>query len=132
MTHEEAEALAEMPGATPEGSDQKSREYGGGASNVTACREPSWTEVEMRLMEDVVSRSNMMAAYDRVVRNKGAPGVDGMQVADLKAYLHQEWPCIKEELLNGTYQPQPVRTVEIPKPGGGVRMLGILWPGSHH
>jgi hypothetical protein len=71
MTIEEAEALAEMSGAAPEGSDRKSREYGGGASNVTACREPSWTEAQMRLMEEVVSRSNMMAAYERVVSNKG-------------------------------------------------------------
>jgi group II intron reverse transcriptase/maturase len=125
MTIEEAEALAEMSGAAPEGSDRKSREYGGGASSVTACRESSWTEVESRLMEEVASRGNMMAAYQRVVSNKGAPGIDGMQVRDLKGYLVREWPRIKEELLNGTYQPQPVRKVEIPKPGGGVRTLGI-------
>src|SRR5690606_1885492 len=98
---------------------------GGGASNVTACREPSWTEVEMRLMENVVSRSNMMAAYERVVSNKGAPGIDGMQVGELKAHLVKEWPRIKEELLDGAYQPQPVRKVEIPKPSGGMRTLGI-------
>ncbi|MGE4579931.1 MAG: group II intron reverse transcriptase/maturase [Desulfuromonadales bacterium] len=125
MTIEEAEALAEMSGAAPEGSDRKSLEYGGGASNVTACREFSWTEAETRLMEEVVSRGNMMAAYERVLRNKGAPGIDGMQVGELKAYLVQEWPRIKEELLDGTYQPQPVRKVEIPKSGGGMRTLGI-------
>ncbi|MBE0618088.1 MAG: group II intron reverse transcriptase/maturase [Proteobacteria bacterium] len=125
MTIEEAETLAEMSGAAPEGSDRKSQEYGGGASNVTACWEPSWTEVEMRLMENVVSRSNMMAAYERVVSNKGAPGIDGMQVGELKAHLVKEWPRIKEELLDGAYQPQPVRKVEIPKPGGGMRTLGI-------
>jgi group II intron reverse transcriptase/maturase len=125
MTMGEAETLVEMPGATPEGSDRKSPEHGGGALNVTACRDSSWTEVEMRLMEDVVSRGNMMAAYDRVVSNKGAPGTDGMLVAELKDYLKKEWPRIKEELLEGTYQPKPVRKVEIPKPGGGVRMLGI-------
>ncbi|MDW7645146.1 MAG: group II intron reverse transcriptase/maturase, partial [Desulfuromonadales bacterium] len=125
MTIEGAEALVEISGATPEGSDRKSPEYGGGASNGTACREPSWTEVETRLMEDVVSRSNMMTAYGRVVSNKGAPGIDGMQVGELKAYLVKEWPRIKEELLKGTYQPRPVRKVDIPKPGGGTRMLGI-------
>ncbi len=76
-------------------------------------------------MEEVVSRGNMMAAYERVVSNKGAPGIDGMPVRDLKDYLKKEWPRIKEELLNGTYQPRPVRRVEIPKPGGGMRMLGI-------
>lgn len=125
MTLEEAEALTEISGTTPEGSDRKSREYGRGASNVTACRDPSWTEAQMRLMEEVVSRSNMMAAYERVLRNKGAPGIDRMQVGELKACLVREWPRIKEELLNGNYQPQPVRRVEIPKPGGGMRMLGI-------
>ncbi len=76
-------------------------------------------------MEKVVSRSNMMAAYSRVVSNKGAPGIDGMTVGDLKGYLTKDWPRIKEELLSGTYHPQPVRKVEIPKPGGGLRMLGI-------
>ncbi len=87
LTIEEAEALAEMPEATPEGSDRKSREYGGGASNVTVCREPSWTEVETRLMEEVVSRRNMMAAYHRVVGNKGAAGVVAMPVSKLKDFL---------------------------------------------
>jgi RNA-directed DNA polymerase len=125
MTIEEAEALIEISGATPEGSDRKSPEYGGGASNVTACRDSSWTEVETRLMEEVVSRGNMMAAYHRVLSNKGAPGIDGMSVGELKGYLNQEWSRIKEELLKGTYQPKPVRKVEIPKPGGGVRMLGV-------
>lgn len=125
MTIEEAEALVEMPEVTPEGSDRKSQEYGGGASNVTVCREPSWTEVETLLMEEVVSRRNMMVAYHRVVRNKGAAGVDEMPVSKLKEFLAEEWPRIKEDLLNGDYQLQPVRKVEIPKPGGGVRMLGI-------
>ena len=125
MTNEEAEALSEMSGAMSEGSGWKPREYGAGAASVTACSESSWAEVATRLMETVVSRGNMMAAYQRVVRNKGAAGIDGMPVGDLKAYLQEKWPRIKEELLEGTYQPQPVRKVEIPKPGGGVRMLGI-------
>lgn len=125
MTNEDAEALPEMLGARPEGSDRRSQEYGGGASNVTACRDPLWPEAEERLMEEVVSRNNMMAAYGRVVSNKGAPGIDEMTVGDLKGYLTRDWPRIKEDLLNGNYYPQPVRKVEIPKPGGGVRMLGI-------
>ena len=66
-----------------------------------------------------------MVAYSRVVRNKGAPGVDDMPVTALKGYLQEHWPRIKEELLTGNYTPQPVRKVEIPKPGGGMRMLGI-------
>ena len=76
-------------------------------------------------MEKIVSRENMMAAYHRVVANKGAAGVDQMTVAQLKAYLQEHWPRIREELLAGRYQPAPVRGVEIPKPGGGMRLLGI-------
>lgn len=76
-------------------------------------------------MEEIVSRGNMMAAYSRVVSNKGAAGVDNMPVTALKGHLQAEWPRIKEELLAGKYHPQPVRKVEIPKPGGGTRMLGI-------
>jgi group II intron reverse transcriptase/maturase len=76
-------------------------------------------------MEEIVNRANMQKAYNRVVSNKGAAGVDNMSTGQLKGYLQTDWPRIKEELLNGTYKPQPVRKVEIPKPGGGTRMLGI-------
>ncbi|PLY13080.1 MAG: group II intron reverse transcriptase/maturase [Sedimenticola sp.] len=76
-------------------------------------------------MSAVLERGNMMRAYERVLRNKGAPGVDGMAVGELKAHLKVHWPEIKEQLLEGRYQPLPVRKVEIPKPGGGQRMLGI-------
>ena len=79
----------------------------------------------MRLMELVVSRENMMRAYARVVGNKGAAGIDRMSVVDLKLFLVEQWPRIREELLADRYQPQAVRGVEIPKPGGGVRLLGI-------
>ena len=80
----------------------------------------------MRLMENILSRENMMTAYRRVVANKGAPGVDKMTVAQLQPYLATHWPRIKEELLNDRYRPAPVRGVEIPKPGGkGMRLLGI-------
>jgi RNA-directed DNA polymerase len=67
----------------------------------------------------------MELAYRRVVSNKGAPGVDGMTTEDLKAHLQTNWLMIKEELMNGRYKPQPVKQVEIPKPDGGVRKLGI-------
>ena len=77
------------------------------------------------MMEAVVARENLLKAYAQVMRNKGAPGIDGMSVAQLKPYLQAHWVQIKEALLNGTYQPQPVRCVEIPKPSGGVRQLGI-------
>jgi len=78
------------------------------------------------LMEEVCARENMQAAYKRVVRNGGAPGVDGMTVEDLLPYCREHWARIRAELLSGTYQPQPVRRAEIPKPGGrGTRTLGI-------
>ena len=77
-------------------------------------------------MEMILSRENMMAAYRRVVRNKGAPGIDEMTVEQLKPFLTAHWAHIKEELLAGKYRPAPVRGVEIPKPGGkGMRQLGI-------
>lgn len=76
-------------------------------------------------MEEVVERDNMFAALDRVKKNKGAPGPDGMTVGALPQYLKQHWPAIRAQLLAGTYQPQPVRRVEIPKAGGGQRQLGI-------
>lgn len=76
-------------------------------------------------MEEMLSRDNMMAALRRVVANKGAPGIDGMPVEELRACLVAQWPRIKEDLLAGRYRPAPVRGVEIPKPGGGKRLLGI-------
>src|SRR3990167_9574884 len=80
---------------------------------------------ETSLMEAILERDNMFAAYRNVKRNKGAPGIDNMTVKDLKEFLKTEWPRIREELLEGRYQPQPVKQVEIPKPDGGVRKLGI-------
>ena len=78
-----------------------------------------------QMMEAVVERENMRAALKRVVANKGAAGVDGMSVEALRPWLHSKWPQVKEELLEGRYKPAPVRKVEIPKPGGGIRQLGI-------
>jgi retron-type reverse transcriptase len=73
----------------------------------------------------VIERNNMILALRRVEQNKGAAGIDDMSVDELRTQLKIQWPMIKEQLLNGTYQPKPVRKVEIPKPGGGVRKLGI-------
>jgi RNA-directed DNA polymerase len=84
----------------------------------------------IRLMEEVCERENLKAALRQVRANKGSPGVDGMSVVGLKDYLKQHWPAIREQLLNGTYEPKPVRRVEIPKPDGGVRKLGIPTAGS--
>ena len=95
---------------------------------VTAGRgnERSGTQEERRgLMEMAVERQNCWAALKRVKANKGSPGIDGMTVGELPAYLAANWLRIREELLDGRYQPQPVRRVAIPKPGGGERELGI-------
>jgi RNA-directed DNA polymerase len=78
-----------------------------------------------RLMEEVCERENLKEALRQVKANKGSSGVDGMTVVALSDYLWQHWPAIREQLLNGTYEPKPVRRVEIPKPDGGVRKLGI-------
>ena len=78
-----------------------------------------------QLMEEVCERENLKEALRQVKANKGSSGVDGMTVVALTDYLRQHWPAIREQLLNGTYEPKPVRRVEIPKPDGGVRKLGI-------
>src|SRR6266702_82333 len=76
-------------------------------------------------MEAVVERENLKEALAHVKRNKGAAGIDGMSVDALTGHLKEHWPTIRAQLLDGTYQPQPVRRVEIPKASGGVRLLGI-------
>jgi RNA-directed DNA polymerase len=76
-------------------------------------------------MERVVARGNLLAALRRVKQNGGSPGIDGMTVEELPGYLCEHWLQIREALLAGTYRPQPVKWVEIPKPGGGVRKLGM-------
>jgi RNA-directed DNA polymerase len=78
-----------------------------------------------RLMEEVCERENLKEALRQVKANKGSAGIDRMTVGQLSDYLKQHWPVIREQLLNGTYEPRPVRRVEIPKPDGGVRKLGI-------
>jgi RNA-directed DNA polymerase len=80
------------------------------------------------MMEEVVEAANLRCALKRVRANNGSPGVDGMTTQELPAYLKAAWPRLREELLVGTYRPQPVKRAEIPKPGGGVRALGIpVW-----
>lgn len=98
----------------------------GAETDVTARKrtKAEW-EQESGLMEAVCKRGNLMLAYQRVVENKGAAGVDGIGVAGFKDHLKQHWPTIKAKLLAGSYMPSPVRRVDIPKPQGGVRTLGI-------
>ena len=87
--------------------------------------ERSGTDGHSGVMEQIIERGNLVRALKRVQRNQGSPGVDGLTVEELPAYLKQHWPAIREQLLTGRYQPSAVKRVEIPKPGGGVRMLGI-------
>ena len=77
------------------------------------------------LWEQILSRSNLVRALRRVERNGGAPGIDGMSTEELRPWLHRHWPEIRRSLEAGAYRPQPVRRVEIPKPSGGERMLGV-------
>ena len=99
-------------------------ERSGEVSTASNGNERSGTTTKL-LMEQVVERSNVIVALKRVQKNKGSPGIDGMTVQDLKAYLVENWPSLRASLLAGTYQPKPVRRQEIPKSGGGVRQLGI-------
>ena len=82
-------------------------------------------ESNVELWGQVWERENLYTAMKRVERNAGAPGIDGMTVKDLRPYLKEHWLEIRAALESGTYQPNPVRRVEIPKPDGGVRLLGI-------
>jgi len=91
----------------------------------TTSRENDRSGGDHRLMEQVVERTNALAALKRVKQNKGGPGVDGMTVQELSPYLVTHWEGIREQLLAGTYQPQPVRRHDLPKPDGGTRQLGI-------
>jgi group II intron reverse transcriptase/maturase len=122
MTADEAEVLARgaqseetgrNPGMTHEGAEADT------AYGAQPKSEKDW------LMSQVVERGNMQLAYSRVMKNRGAPGVDGMRCEDLKAWLKANWGQAKQKLLDGTYRPQAVRRVDIPKPQGGVRTLGV-------
>jgi len=108
------EGRSEAPRASAEGTESSAGKRG--------TESPAIAE---RLMEEVCGRENCKQALKRVKANKGSAGVDGMTVRQLPEFLKQHWPAIREQLLNGTYKAQPVRRVEIPKPDGGVRKLGI-------
>ena len=95
------------------------------AEPTTRKRTKAELERGSGLMDAVCERGNLMLAYQRVVKNKGAAGVDGIGIAEFKDHLKQHWPTIKAKLLAGEYMPAPVRRVDIPKPQGGVRTLGI-------
>ena len=97
----------------------------GGTESPVVKRDSERPTEDERLMEVICDRDNLWKALKRVVANKGNPGVDGMTVEELPGYLKGHWPTIRERLLAGTYKPQPVKRVDIPKPDGGLRQLGI-------
>jgi len=101
------------------------RGSGEGTETLTAKRKAESMANSEQLMEAVCERKNCEQALARVKSNKGSAGIDGRTVEQLPAYLKQHWPTIREQLLRGTYKPQPVKRVEIPKPDGGIRKLGI-------
>src|ERR1022692_1240141 len=110
---------------SPELQGEALKPGGEGTVSLTEKRQPESPAVTEKLMEEVVERENVKEALRRVKANKGSPGVDGMTVQQLPGHLKEHWPIIREQLLSGTYKPQPVKRVEIPKPDGGVRKLGI-------
>src|SRR5678810_397602 len=98
---------------------------GGETESLVATSGPENPARSDRLMEEVCERENLKEALRQVKGNKGSAGVDGITVNRLPDYLKQHWPVMREQLLNGTYEPKPVRRQTIPKPDGGVRKLGI-------
>src|SRR5580658_10108929 len=96
-----------------------------GTESLAAKRRKESLAIGEQLMEEVCERENCKQALARIKANKGSAGVDGMTVHELPGHLKQHWPAIREQLLSGAYVPQPVKRVEIPKPDGGVRKLGI-------
>jgi RNA-directed DNA polymerase len=110
--------MTEGRGETPEAGHE-------GTESPTAKRDPENPATGESLMEEVCERENLEEAWHRVRANKGSSGVDGRTIDETRDYLREHWPTFREQLLNGTYSPQPVRRVEIAKPDGGVRKLGI-------
>ena len=108
-----------------EGRGEAPRTAHRGTESPTVKRQTENPAINERLMEEACEWRNCKQALVRVKGNKGSPGVDGMTVDALPGHLQQHWPAIREQLLNGTYKPQPVKRVEIPKPDGGMRKLGI-------
>jgi len=109
-----AEVRGEAPKSAGEGTEAVRGGYGTESPATPEC-----------LMEEVCQRDNLVRALKRVKANKGSPGIDGMRVEELADYLKEHWPRVREQLLQGAYQPQPVKRVKIPKPAGGERPLGI-------
>jgi RNA-directed DNA polymerase len=124
MSEKRQKTQLELAFATEGKGEALSRVAEGTETFAAAC-EPESLESTERLMEEVCERENLKKALIRVRSNKGSPGVDGMTVDELPGYLRGHWPTLRGQLLSGAYVPQAVKRVEIPKPGGGVRRLGV-------
>src|SRR5450432_2911187 len=110
---------------TEEGRSEAPRAPREGTESFAANGETESPAGEEQLMEEVCGRENCQQASRRVKANKGSPGIDCMKVSELLGYLKHHWPALRGQLLSGTYKSQPVRRVEIAKPDGGMRKLGI-------
>jgi len=114
---ETSEADQQGQGRKPEAAQASGANFPGGKKQ-TGPKQPD-------LIERILERGNLLKALQAVEANQGAAGVEGREVSQLRSYLREHWAEIKEQILNGSYEPRPVRRVDIPKPGGGTRMLGI-------
>ncbi|RPJ13170.1 MAG: group II intron reverse transcriptase/maturase [Deltaproteobacteria bacterium] len=124
MKDAEPEKKIEISEADQRGQGRKPEAAQASGSNFPGHKEPAGPK-EPDLIERMLERGNMLKALQAVEANQGAAGVDGMEVSQLRKYLRGHWAEIKEQILNGNYEPRAVRRVDIPKPGGGTRMLGI-------
>ena len=116
-TAEKPEPVRKVVAGSDGGTEQTRQAFAAGKEEAS--------EETTTLMEQVVGRENLRRALKRVLANKGAPGADAMSVEELTPHLKANWTRLREELLSGNYEPKPVRAVDIPKSGGGVRTLGI-------
>jgi RNA-directed DNA polymerase len=124
-SHEERRQQNIPQGSSRQRNTVKPEGYAGAPSSSSAQFELSSRGGQCDLLEKMLEGNNLRQAYKRVKQNGGAPGVDGVTAAELQAHLWERWETVKAELQEGTYRPMPVKRVEIPKPGGGVRLLGI-------
>src|SRR5215831_1384975 len=124
MKEREPEKKIEISEVDLRGSGRKLRKVQVSGSSLSGA-EAQPAPGKPDLIEKMLERGNMLKALHAVERNGGAAGVDGMEVVHLRQYLRERWSRIREQILKGEYQPRPVRRVDIPKAGGGRRMLGI-------
>jgi RNA-directed DNA polymerase len=123
-SHEEQRQQPTSYGGSRQRAAVKPQGYAGAPSSSSAQLDLSSREGQNGLLERMLEGNNLRLAFKRVKQNGGAPGIDGVTVAELQAHLWERWDTVKAELQEGAYRPTPVKRVEIPKPGGGVRLLG--------